>query len=59
MSRHKITDVMTQAGILGTKRTKTYRYPIKMQLIERQVIEIKKEIVKEKDNYILDTRELK
>jgi hypothetical protein len=59
MSRHKTIDVMTKAGILGTKHTKTYRYPIKMELIERQVLEIKKEIVSKKDNYILDTREFK
>ena len=50
---------MTKAGILGTKHTKTYRYPIKMDFLERQVFKIKEEIVKTKDNYRLDTRELK
>ena len=50
---------MTNAGILGTKHTKTYRYPVKMKLKERQVFKIKEQIVKKKDNYILDTREFK
>jgi len=50
---------MTAAGILGTKHTKTYRYPVKMKLLERQVLEIKNEIVEQKDNYTLDTREFK
>ena len=59
MARHKTIDTMTQAGILGTKHTKTYRYPIKMEFIERQVFKIKQEILKEKDNYVLDTREFK
>ncbi len=59
MVRHKTINIMTEAGILGTKHTKTYRYPIKMNFLERQVIEIKNEVVEEKDNYILDTRELK
>ena len=59
MSRLKTIDVMTKAGILGTKHTKTYRYPIKMQLKERQVFKIKEEIVLNKDKYILDTREYK
>ena len=59
MARLKTIDVMATAGILGTKHTKTYRYPIKMNFLERQVLEIKKEIVKQKDNYILDTREFK
>ena len=57
MSRLKTTAIMKKAGILGTKHTKTYRYPIKMELIERQVFKIKEEILKQKDNYILDTRE--
>jgi hypothetical protein len=59
MSRLKTIDVMTKAGILGTKHTKTYRYPIKMDLKERQVFKIKEEIVDKKDNYMLDTREVK
>jgi len=59
MARLKIIDIMTRAGILGTKHTRTYHYPIKMQALERQVFKIKEEIVKEKDNYILDTREYK
>jgi hypothetical protein len=59
MARLKTIDVMTKAGILGTKHTKTYRYPIKMDFLERQVFKIKEEIVKTKDNYRLDTRELK
>ena len=59
MSRLKTIDVMTNAGILGTKHTKTYRYPIKMDLLERQVFKIKEEIVDKKDNYMLDTREFK
>ena len=59
MARHKTIDVMTAAGILGTKHTKTYRYPVKMKLLERQVLEIKNEIVEQKDNYTLDTREFK
>tara|TARA_R110000824_G_scaffold25542_1_gene88978 strand:- start:1207 stop:1929 length:723 start_codon:yes stop_codon:yes gene_type:complete len=59
MARHKAIDVMTKAGILGTKHTKTYRYPIKMKLIERQIIKIKEEVIKQKDNYTLDTREFK
>lgn len=59
MSRLKTIDVMTKAGILGTKHTKTYRYPIKMQIKERQVFKIKEEIVQFKHNYSLDTREFK
>ena len=59
MSRLKTIDAMTNAGILGTKHTKTYRYPIKMDLLERQVFKIKEEIVDKKDNYMLDTREFK
>ena len=59
MSRLKTIDVMTKAGILGTKHTKTYRYPIKMEIKERQVFKIKEEIVETKDNYSLDTREFK
>ena len=59
MSRLKTIEVMTNAGILGTKHTKTYRYPVKMKLKERQVFKIKEQIVKKKDNYILDTREFK
>ena len=59
MSRLKTIDLMTQNGILGTKHTKTYRYPIKLDFLERQVIEIKKEIIQKKDNYVLDTREFK
>ena len=59
MARLKTIDVMAKAGILGTKHTKTYRYPIKMDFLERQVFKIKEEIVKTKDNYRLDTRELK
>jgi len=57
MARLKTIDIMTKAGILGTKHTRTYRYPIKMQLLERQVFKIKEEVMKEKNNYTLDTRE--
>ena len=59
MARLKTIDTMTKSGILGTKHTKTYRYPIKLEFVERQVIKIKEEVVKEKDNYLLDTREFK
>jgi len=59
MARHKTAEMMKRAGILGTKHTKTYRYPIKLDFIERQVFEIKEEILLKKDNYILDSRELK
>ena len=59
MVRLKTIDMMTKAGIKGTKHTKTYYYPIKMKFLERQVFEIKEEFRQEKDNYILDTREFK
>ena len=59
MARLKTIDTMAKYGILGTKHTKTYHLPIKLDFIERQVIKIKEEIIKEKDNYLLDTRELK
>jgi len=57
MARLKTIAMMKDAGILGTKHTRTFRYPIKMELIERQVFKIKEEVLEEKDNYILDTRE--
>ena len=59
MARHKTTQMMKEAGIVGTKHTRTYYLPIKMKLVERQVFEIKEEIVQKTNNYILDTREFK
>ena len=59
MVRFKTIQMMKDVGILGTKHTQTYRYPIKMQLIERQIFKLKEEVLRQKDNYILDTREFK
>jgi len=59
MARLKTISTMKEVGILGTKHTKTYWYPIKMELIERQVFKIKEEITQKRDNYILDTREFR
>jgi hypothetical protein len=59
MARHKTVDVMTKAGILGTKHTQTYRYPVKMNFLERQVFEDKEELMIEEGSYTLDTREFK
>ena len=57
--RLKAIEMMERAGIKGTKHTKTYHHPIKMEFLERQVFEIKEEIEQKKDNYVLDTREFK
>lgn len=59
MARIKTAQIMKSAGVLGTKHTKTYYYPIKLKFLERQVFEIKEQLLKQKDNYTLDTREFK
>ena len=59
MTRMKTINIMDEAGIKGTKHTRTYRYPIKLEFVKREVSKIKEEIFKESSNYTLDTRRLK
>tara|TARA_Y100000296_G_scaffold62166_1_gene72140 strand:+ start:593 stop:1324 length:732 start_codon:yes stop_codon:yes gene_type:complete len=59
MTRMKTINMMKEAGVKGTQHTRTYRYPIKLEFIRREVSRIKEEIFKENGIYILDTRESK
>ena len=59
MIRMKTINIMDEAGIKGTQHTRTYRYPIKLEFVHREVSKIKEEIFKESGNYTLDTRKLK
>lgn len=56
MVRLKTIEIMNKNGIIGTRHTKNYCYPIKMTLNERQYFKIKESVFKQNASYTLDTR---
>ena len=58
MARLKTIEIMKKNGIVGTRHTKNYCYPIKMSLIERQSIKVKESVLKYSGSYILDTEKI-